>query len=75
MSKVFYIKETIISFLLTFIFGMRTQMGEPINLEYGVEQPKRTYVPSDRPADQFVWMSELRVSSLHGVKQNVHLEG
>jgi hypothetical protein len=74
MSKVFYIKETIISFLLTFMFGMRVQ-GEPINLDYGVEQPKHTYVPSDRPADQFVWMSELRVSSLHGVKQNVHLEG
>jgi hypothetical protein len=74
MSKVFYIKETIISFLLTFMFGMRVQ-GESINLDYGVEQPKHTYVPSDRPADQFVWMSELRVSSLHGVKQNVYLEG
>ena len=74
MSKVFYIKETILSFLLTFFFGMRVQ-GESINLDYGVEQPKHTYVPSDRPADQFVWMRELRVSSLHGVKQNVHLEG
>jgi hypothetical protein len=74
MSKVFYIKETILSFLLTFFFGMRVQ-GESINLDYGVEQPKHTYVPSDRPADQFVWMSELRVSSLHGVKQNVYLEG
>jgi hypothetical protein len=73
MSKVFYIKETILSFLLTFFFGMRTQMGEPINLEYGVEQPKRTYVPSDQPKDQFVWMHQLRVSSLHGVKQNVYL--
>jgi len=72
MSKVFYIKETILSFLLTFFFGMRVQ-GESINLEYGVEQPKRTYVPSDRPADQFVWMSELRVSSLHGVNQHVYL--
>jgi hypothetical protein len=74
MSKVFYIKETILSFLLTFFFGMRVQ-GESINLDYGVEQPKHTYIPSDRPADQFVWMSELRVSSLHGVKQNVYLEG
>ena len=72
MSKVFYIKETILSFLLTFFFGMRVQ-GEPINLEYGVEQPKHTYVPSNRPADQFVWMSELRVSSLHGVNQHVFL--
>ena len=73
MSKVFYIKETIISFLLTFIFGMRTQMGEPINLEYGIEQPKHTYAPSDQP-DQYSWFSELRVSSLNGVKQQVHLE-
>jgi hypothetical protein len=72
MSKVFYIKETILSFLLTFFFGMRVQ-GESINLEYGVEQPKHTYVPSDRPADQFVWMRELRVSSLHGVNQHVFL--
>jgi hypothetical protein len=75
MSKVFYIKETILSFLLTFFFGMRTQMGEPINLEYGVEQPKHTYVPEEQPADQFVWMRELKVSSLHGVKQHVYLEG
>jgi hypothetical protein len=75
MSKVFYIKETILSFLLTFFFGMRTQTGEPINLEYGVEQPKHTYIPSEQPADQFVWMSELKVSSLHGVKQHVYLEG
>ena len=74
MSKVFYIKETIISFLLTFIFGMRTQMGEPISLEYGVEQPKHTRKPDAQP-DQFTWMAELRVSSLHGVKQNVYLEG
>ena len=74
MSKVFYIKETVISFLLTFIFGMRTQNAEPINLEYGIEQPKHTYVPSEQP-DQFTWMRELRVSSLHGVKQNVYLEG
>jgi hypothetical protein len=74
MSKVFYIKETILSFLLTFFFGMRTQTGEPINLDYGVEQPKHTYVPEEQP-DQYSWMEEHRVSSLHGVKQNVHLEG
>ena len=72
MSKVFYIKETVISFLLTFIFGMRTQMGEPINLEYGIEQPKHTYAPSDRP-DEFSWCAEYRVSSLHGVKQDVFM--
>jgi hypothetical protein len=72
MSKVFYIKETIISFLLTFMFGMRVQ-GESINLDDGVEQPKHTYVPKDQPDNQFVWMRELRVSSLHGVNQHVYL--
>ena len=72
MSKVFYIKETIISFLLTFIFGMRTQAGEPINLDYGIEQPKRTYVPKDQP-EEFAWYRELRVGSLHGVQQQVFM--
>ena len=64
----------ILVLLLTMFFGERAS-GEPINLEYGVEQPKHTYVPSDRPADQFIWMRQLRVSSLHGVKQYVYLEG
>jgi hypothetical protein len=72
MSKLFYYKDIIINFLLTFFFGIRVE-GEPINLEYGVEVPKRTCVPSDQPADQFVWMRELRVSSLHGVRQHVFL--
>jgi hypothetical protein len=64
----------LIVFLLQFIFGVRIDSGEPINLEYGVEQPKRTHTPSEQP-DQFSWMHQLRVSSLHGVKQQVHLEG
>jgi hypothetical protein len=72
MSKVFYIKETILSFLLTFFFGMRTQTGEPINLEYGVEVPTRTVKPQTQP-DQFSWFSEHKVSSLHGVNQHVFL--
>jgi hypothetical protein len=72
MSKLFYYKDTIISFLLSFLFGVRIE-GEAINLEYGVEQPKRTTAaPSDQP-DQFSWMRELRVSSLHGVNQHVYL--
>jgi hypothetical protein len=70
MSKVFYIKETIISFLLTFMFGMRVQ-GEPINLEYGTQVSFTTSDPDDRP-EQFTWFTEFRVSCLHG-KQNVHL--
>jgi len=73
MSKVFYIKETIISFLLTFIFGMRVQ-GEPINLEYGTQVSFTTSDPADRP-DEFAWYRELRVSSLHKVNQHVYLEG
>ena len=63
--------DIIINFLLTFFFGVRVS-GEPINLEYGVEQPKRTCAPKGQP-DQFSWMRELRVSSLHGVKQKVFL--
>jgi hypothetical protein len=64
--------DKLIMFLLQFIFGVRIE-GEPINLEYGVEQPKHTTVPSDQPADQFKWMHQMRVSSLHGVKQHVYL--
>ena len=71
MSKVFYIKETIISFLLTFMFGMRAQ-GEPINLEYGTRVSFTTSDPDDRP-EQFTWFAEFRVSCLHG-KQQVYLE-
>ncbi len=63
--------DKLIMFLLQFIFGVRIE-GEPINLEYGTEQPKRTTAPSEQP-DQFSWMRELRVSSLHGVKQHVYL--
>jgi len=62
----------IIVLLLTLLFGERAQ-GEWIDLEYGVEQPKRTYAPSEQP-DQYSWMEEHRVSSLHGVRQQVYLE-
>ena len=72
MSKVFYIKETILSFLLTFFFGMRAQ-GEPINLEYGTRVSFTTSDPDDRP-EEFSWYSEFRVGCLHG-KQKVYLEG
>jgi hypothetical protein len=71
MSKLHYYKDTIINFLLTLLFGMRVE-GESINLEYGVEAPKRTTVPKNQP-DQFSWMREHRVSSLHGVNQHVFL--
>jgi hypothetical protein len=71
MSKLHYYKDIIINFLLAFLFGVRIE-GEPINLEYGVEQPKRTVAPQTQP-DQFSWMREHRVSSLHGVNQHVFL--
>jgi hypothetical protein len=71
MSKLLNYKDIIISFLLSFLFGVRIS-GEPINLEYGVEQPKRTVEPQTQP-DQFSWMMEHRVSSLHGVNQYVYL--
>ena len=71
MSKLHYYKDIIINFLLSFLFGVRIE-GEPINLEYGVEQPKRTVAPQTQP-DQFSWMREHRVSSLHGVNQHVFL--
>ena len=63
----------LIIFLLQFFFGERAS-GVWINLEYGVEQPKRTHTPSEQP-DQYSWMEEHRVSSLHGVRQMVYLEG
>jgi hypothetical protein len=71
MSKLSYYKDIIISFLLTLLFGVRVE-GEKINLEYGVEAPKRTTVPSEQP-DQYSWFAEHRVSSLHGVRQHVFL--
>ena len=65
--------DIIINFLLTFLFGERAQ-GEWINLEYGTRVPCSTCDPDDRP-EEFSWYSELRVSSLHRVNQNVYLEG
>jgi hypothetical protein len=71
MSKLLIYKDIIISFLLSFLFGVRVE-GEPINLEYGVQVPCSTCTPDAQP-DQFSWMREHRVSSLHGVNQHVFL--
>jgi hypothetical protein len=71
MSKLSYYKDTIINFLLTLLFGMRVE-GEPINLEYGVEQPVSTRQP-DAPVGEWEWKQAFRVSSLHGVNQHVFL--
>jgi hypothetical protein len=69
MIKLFGYQVNLLQFFTAFLFGVRTE-GEPINLEYGVEQPKHTVKPQSQP-DQFSWMRELRVSSLHGVHQRV----
>ena len=72
MSKFLSIKGSIINFLLTFLFGIRID-GEPINLEYGSESPVRTCYPPEQP-EEFTWYRELRVGSLHKVKQQVYLK-
>jgi len=61
----------IIVLLLTLFFGERAS-GEPINLEYGVEQPVSTRQP-DAPVGEWEWKQAFRVSSLHGVRQHVYL--
>jgi hypothetical protein len=73
MNKLHYYKDIIINFLLSFLFGVRVE-GEPINLEYGVQVPYSTCTPDEQP-DEFSWYRELRVGSLHGVNQQVYLEG
>jgi hypothetical protein len=69
MIKIFGYTFNLLQWVTVFLFGVRAE-GEAINLEYGVEQPKRTVEPQGQP-DQFSWMRELRVSSLHGVNQRV----
>lgn len=71
MTKFLSIKGSIVNFILTFLFGVRID-GEPINLEYGVEAPKRTCVPQTQP-EEFSWCREFRVGSLHKVNQFVYL--
>jgi hypothetical protein len=70
MIKLFGYTFNLLQWVTVFLFGVRAE-GEVINLEYGVKQPTRTVEPQTQP-DQFSWMSELRVSSLHGVNQRVY---
>ena len=69
MIKLFGYTFNLLLWVTVFLFGTRVE-GEYINLEYGVEQPKRTVEPQNQP-DKFDWMHQLRVSSLHGVNQRV----
>jgi hypothetical protein len=71
MIKVFGYTFNLLQWVTVFLFGVRVE-GETINLEYGVKQPVRTVEPQTQP-DEFSWYRELRVSSLHGVKQSVYL--
>jgi hypothetical protein len=71
MNKILFYKDIIVSFLLAFFFGVRVE-GEPINLEYGVEQPVSTSQP-DTPVGEWEWKQAFRVSSLHGINQHVFL--
>ena len=65
--------EAILDLIVLFLFGERTQAGEPINLERGKLVELKTTLPSDQPEEN-EWMQMFRVSSLHGVNQRVFFE-
>ena len=62
-----------INILIEFLFGVKV-VGEPINMEYGVEQPKRTVQPPSK-LPEFEWCKYVRFGCLHNVVQRVHLQG
>jgi len=63
--------KVMINILIEFLFGVKV-VGEPINMEYGVEQPKRTVQPPSK-LPEFEWCQHVRFGSLHNVVQRVHL--
>ena len=65
--------EAILDLIVLFLFGERTQAGEPVNLERGKLVEFKTTLPSDQPEEN-EWMQMFRVSSLHGVNQRVFFE-
>lgn len=65
--------EAILDLIVLFLFGERTQAGEPVNLERGKLVGLKTTLPSDQPEEN-EWMQMFRVSSLHGVNQRVFFE-
>jgi hypothetical protein len=65
--------EAILDLIVLFLFGERTQAGEPINLEKGRLVSLKTTYPADQPEEN-EWNKMFRVSSLHGVNQRVFFE-
>jgi len=53
------------------LFGERIMTGESINLEKGRKVNFKTTYPDNQP-DENNWNQMFRVSSLHGVHQNVY---
>jgi len=53
------------------LFGERIMTGEKINLEKGRKVNFKTTYPDNQP-DENNWNQMFRVSSLHGVHQNVY---
>ena len=53
------------------LFGERIMTGEKINLEKGKLIRLKTIYPDNQP-DENNWNQMFRVSSLHGVHQNVY---
>jgi len=53
------------------LFGERIMTGEKINLEKGKLIGLKTTYPDNQP-DENNWNQMFRVSSLHGVHQNVY---
>ena len=56
MSKLFYYKDIIINFLLSFFFSVRVE-GEPVDLSY--PEPSKELPPVDQAF--FEWSKEFRV--------------
>jgi hypothetical protein len=65
--------EAILDLVILFLFGERTPVGEPINLEKGTPVGLKTTLPPDQP-EEYEWMAMFRVSSLHNVNQRIFFE-
>ena len=65
--------EAILDLIVLFLFGERTQAGQPVNLEKGRLVSFKSTFPTDQPSEN-EWMKMFRVSSLHKVDQRVFFE-
>jgi hypothetical protein len=67
MNKLTRFAEHLLEAVIPFVFGVRAE---------GIKLPPptfRTIYPDDQP-EEFEWNKMFRVSSLHGVVQNVYLD-